>query len=154
MGTSASLSWSDPGFTLPTGPIQLFANDTKGASSTRRISIILCACDNGGTCIDAPDSPPYDTNGHYKQLCSCPQFFGGDSCEIEMRGCNYNVCPDYAVCVEDNTVSEGYTCSECSVGYELLVGMEKCIGKHCTKITAVLYHALSRICVTLFQSLL
>ena len=69
----------------------------------------------------------FDENGHFKQLCRCPQFYGGDSCEIEMRGCAYSVCPDSNVCEADATESSGYVCTGCQDG--LMIVDSKCIGK-------------------------
>ena len=124
------LQWRNPGYDVPAGPIILFANDTKGASSMRRISIILCGCQNNGTCIEASQDMQniqFDTNGHYKQICDCPEYFGGDSCEIEMRGCDYHVCPDANVCQPNATEPSGYICTGCGEGYHIMDA--KCIGR-------------------------
>ena len=131
-GSSGTLTWLNPGYSLPSSPIQLFTNDSKGASSTRRISVILCACDNGGTCLPAGDNPPLNENGHYKQTCDCLEYFGGSSCEIEMRGCNFSTCPDYAECVENSMIPRGYECFGCDRGYFTLPGLptSTCVGTY------------------------
>ena len=125
------LHWRDPGYNVPSGPIMLFANDSKGAASTTRISIVLCGCQNGGSCVEVNDRVediPFDENGHYKQLCECPEFFGGDSCEVELRGCNYSVCPDSNICQPNASEPSGYICTGCSDGYTKVDS--KCIGKN------------------------
>ena len=96
--------------------------------TTRRISILLCDCKNGGTCIEDLTSLPLDTNGHYRLLCNCVTGFGGDYCEINLSGCGQAVCPSYTVCEEDENVDTGYQCVECSSGYELS-SEDKCVGK-------------------------
>lgn len=93
----------------------------------------MCACENGGTCLEAGESPSLNENGHYKTLCDCPEFYGGVSCETEMRGCNFSMCPDYAQCVENDVLPEGYECIGCDVGYQSisLPGLQSstCIGE-------------------------
>lgn len=86
---------------------------------------------NAGSCVDIIDDIQLNFKGHLKRLCECPEYFGGESCEIEMRGCEFNVCPDYAECVNDSSVNPGYTCSNCSEGYSAIVneGENKCFGK-------------------------
>lgn len=124
------LQWNNPGYSVPSGPIMLFANDTKGASSARKISVILCGCQNNGTCVEVnhkTDTIQFNEGGHFKQLCDCPEYYGGDSCEIEMRGCNYSVCPDSSVCEPNATEPSGYVCSTCKEGF--VVMDSKCNGK-------------------------
>lgn len=135
-GSTAMLTllWSSPGYRLPSGEIRIVAVDKNNAITSRRISIILCACMNNGNCSAATDSTLLNAQGHHKLLCDCPLYYGGDSCQIEMRGCGFNVCPDYANCENDSSVDSGYTCSNCSVGYEVMAisatDMEnKCVGK-------------------------
>lgn len=132
------LWWNRPGLSVPSSPIMLFANDSKGASSTRRVSIVLCGCINGGTCIQADrkvENIRFDENGHFKQLCSCPQFYGGDSCEIEMRGCDYSVCPDSNVCEANAAEPSGYVCTGCQDGF--MIVDTKCIGKKSLVVVAI-----------------
>ena len=91
---------------------------------------MLCGCINGGICVQADrkvENIRFDENGHFKQLCSCPQFYGGDSCEIEMRGCDYSVCPDSNVCEADAAEPSGYVCTGCQDGF--MIVDSKCIGK-------------------------
>ena len=131
------LEWRNPGYSVPSGPIILFANDSKGASSTRRISIVLCGCQNNGTCIKVDDEAEnirFNKNGHFKQLCDCPEFYGGDSCEIEMRGCDYSVCPDSNVCEANATEPSGYICTGCGDGFVIVDS--KCVGKDVVKMCA------------------
>lgn len=125
-----TLRWNNPGFNVPSSPIVLFANDSKGASSIRRISVVLCGCQNSGSCVQADrkvENIRFDENGHFKQLCRCPQFYGGDSCEIVMKGCDYSVCPDSNVCEPNATEPSGYVCTGCTDGFVIVD--TKCIGK-------------------------
>ena len=126
-----NLVWPSPGYNIPSKEIRIVTTDSNGASASRRISIILCGCMNGGNCASLIDDLPFNSNGHHKQLCTCPQFYGGESCEIEMRGCAFNVCPDYAKCVDDNDSDAGNTCSNCTKGYNIITDGDenKCIGK-------------------------
>lgn len=128
---SLDLTWSSPGYNVPSNEIRVVASDSNGATASRRISIILCGCMNSGNCTSLIDDIHFNSHGHHKRLCTCPQFYGGASCEIEMRGCAYNVCPDYAECVNDTDTDAGYTCSNCTEGYSILSDGEenKCTGK-------------------------
>ena len=131
-GNTLVVMWSSPNITLPTSSLVLFANDSNGAPSIRSISIVLCACANGGSCIINEDnlgSAEFNHNNHYKWPCDCPEFFGGDSCEVDMKGCGeFSVCPDYSVCANNSMVPSGYTCNNCSEGYELVESGGKCTG--------------------------
>lgn len=90
---------------------------------------------NNGNCSDVTDNTQLNAQGHHKQLCDCPLYYGGESCEIVMKGCGFNVCPDYAACEDDSSVDSGYTCSNCSAGYQLMTDIDatimdnKCVGK-------------------------
>ena len=124
-----TLVWTPGDIELPPAAIQLFANDTNGTSTARNVSIILCACINNGTCMNLTDvTLQYNSNRHYKLPCICEEFFDGDSCETDMRGCGSDPCPDYAVCEENDTVAVGYVCVECLEGY-FLDAEDKCAGK-------------------------
>ena len=116
------------GYDLPSENITLYAEDSHGASSARRISVILCACANGGTCVEANTYETLELNehGHFKEVCQCPEHFGGDSCEINMRGCSDNSCPDYSLCINNSSLPSGYYCSGCAMGY--IFHDDKCIG--------------------------
>ena len=107
----------------------MYTEDIYGAASYRRISIVLCACANGGTCVQvyANETIEFNEHGHYKETCLCPEYYGGESCEIEMRGCMFNSCPNTSVCVDDPQQDSGYLCSACAVGYRFYES--KCIGK-------------------------
>lgn len=113
------ISGSYVGYELPSGNISLYAEDSYGASSTRRISIILCGCANSGTCVQVNTREVLELNehGHLKEVCLCPEHYGGDSCEINLRGCTDNACPDYSECVENSSLPSGYYCSGCAIGY-------------------------------------
>ena len=123
-----NVSGSYVGYELPSGNITLYAEDSNGVSSTRRISIILCACDNNGTCVEVNTNEILELNehGHLKEVCLCPEHYGGDSCEINLRGCSDNACPDYSVCIENSTLPSGYYCSGCAMGY--IFQDNKCTG--------------------------
>ena len=107
----------------------MYAEDIRGAASLRQISVVLCACANGGTCVQvyANETIEFNEHGHFKEQCLCPEHYGGDSCEIEMRGCRYNICPNNSVCVDDTQQPSGYQCSACAVGYSF--HNRKCVGK-------------------------
>ena len=134
-GSTATLelTWPNPGYSLPSEEIRIVAIDKNDASTSRRISIVLCGCMSNGNCSELIDTTLFNVQGHHKLLCNCPLFFGGDSCEIDMKGCGFDVCPDYAVCMNDSTVDSGYTCSNCSEGYEIIadpnLSENKCSGK-------------------------
>ena len=69
----------------------------------------------------------FDENNYYKWPCNCSEFFGGNSCEIDMRGCGeFSACPDPAMCRNDSTLPSGYACDQCMDGFEL--SNTKCIG--------------------------
>ena len=127
---SALLRWSNPGYELPSAAIQLFVNDSSGASTTRNVSIVLCACQNNGECTTVTEPLQFNHNGHYKVPCQCPEFFIGDSCENDTRGCVLDPCPVYAACVVNDTVPEGYTCTDCQEGYHVV--SDKCVGTSIT----------------------
>ena len=122
------ISGSYVGYQLPPGNITLYTEDSHGASSIRRISIILCACANGGTCVQVNTREVLELNehGHLKEVCLCPEYYGGDSCEINLRGCSNNSCPDYSECVENSSLPSGYYCSGCTMGY--IFQDNKCTG--------------------------
>ena len=124
---SALLVWDTPDSELPETAVRILANDSMGAATLHRVSIVLCACVNNGTCNN--DSMPlFDTNGHFLQECMCGELFSGELCENDERGCSDDSCPEFSVCVEDNSVDVGFNCSSCQEGYEL--GDDgKCTGK-------------------------
>ena len=99
----------------------------------RRVSIILCGCANNGSCMMSTSdisTLEVNQNGHYQWPCECSIFFGGDACEVDLRGCgDFNPCPDYSVCVNDSTVESGYVCDQCNTGFEVSGIGEKCTGR-------------------------
>ena len=128
-GNTKTLVWSVPGLELPSAAIQLISNDTNGATTSRFVNIILCACTNDGNCSNVSDvTPLLNDNGHYKLPCDCPDNFDGDSCEIDTRGCTLDPCPQYSVCAENDTTPQGYICTDCEDGYTI-DAEEKCVGK-------------------------
>lgn len=116
-------------YVLPSGEITLYAEDVHGASSVRRISFVLCACDNGGTCVEVytNETIEFNEHGHFKEICLCPEYYGGESCEIDLRGCRNNACPYRSICVDNSSLPSGYYCSGCATGYVFYDN--KCIGK-------------------------
>ena len=150
-GLTGSLVWNNPGSELPSSAIQILANDSLGAVTVRNISVILCACDNNGTCIDTDTiSPQYNSHGHYLQECDCSEFFSGDLCEIDERGCSENSCPEFTLCEANSSVPAGFTCSACQEGYEI-ADDGKCEGKW---VACVRIHAGCLIIYNLFACLL
>ena len=124
---TASLIWDSPSSELPLAAIQILANDSTGAVVVRNISVVLCACENEGTCSNAT-TPQFNSDGHYRQECECPAYFSGDLCETDEQGCSETSCPESSMCVVNASVPAGFTCSNCQEGYEL--GEDgKCIGK-------------------------
>ena len=133
-----SLIWDNPGNDLPSSAIQILVNDSMGAVTLRNISVILCACENNGTCINAT-SPQYNSHGHYRQPCDCPESFSGDLCEIDDRNCSDTSCPESAMCVVNTSVAAGFTCSQCQDGYELAddgkcTGIKNLLACNCFKL--------------------
>ena len=126
-GLIAWLVWASPGSELPSTAVQILVNDSLGAVTVRNVSVVLCACENNGTCINAT-MPQYNSNGHYRQGCDCPDYFSGDLCETDERSCSDTSCPEYSVCEVNSSVPAGFTCSSCHDGYEL-DDDGKCIGK-------------------------
>ena len=126
-GDMALLVWDTPGSELPQNAIHILANDSLGATSIHAISIVLCACLNNGTCVSTT-TPLLDSNGHFRRECVCEDFFSGELCENDERGCSEDSCPESAVCVEDSSVDAGFNCSSCRSGYELEVD-GKCTGE-------------------------
>lgn len=129
-GLIAWLVWGSPGSELPSTAIQILVNDSLGAVTVRNISVVLCACENNGTCINAT-TPQYNNNGHYLQECDCPDYFSGDLCETDDRSCSDTSCPEYSVCEVNSSVPAGFTCSSCRDGYEL-DNDGKCVGECAT----------------------
>ena len=135
MDTSISntiiVTWPSPDQFLPDHALQLFSRDTEGGVTVRFVSVVLCACLNGGTCLKdnrVLNRARFDDNGHYKWACNCSDFYGGSSCETDMRGCgNFSTCPDPSMCRDDPTLPSGYACDQCSDGFELVDN--KCSGK-------------------------
>ena len=125
------VTWPSPDQFLPDHALQLFSRDTEGGVTVRFVSVVLCACLNGGTCLKDDrvlDRARFDNNGHYKWSCNCSDFYGGSSCETDMRGCgNFSTCPDPSMCRDDPTLPSGYACDQCSDGFELVDN--KCSGK-------------------------
>ena len=135
------VTWTLPGIDLPEHALQLFASDVNGGVTIRTISVILCACMDEGTCL-RDDSIiaqlKMDSNNHYKWPCNCSDFYGGESCEIDRRGCGiYSTCPDPTMCRNDPIMPSGYACDQCSTGYELVDG--KCLGKGTSDIFYITY---------------
>ena len=126
-GVMAWLVWDDPGSELPSSAIQILVNDSMGATTVRNISLILCACDNNGTCINAT-IPQYNSDGHYLQECDCPEYFSGGLCETDERSCSESSCQESSMCELNSSVPAGYTCSACQEGYEL-ADDGKCTGE-------------------------
>ena len=104
-------------FTLPEFPIYLIANDSTGRMTKRRISIILCACSNGGNCVEPGpnDILPLDTmTGHYQLPCTCPNHTKGIYCSTDRDDCSANTFPDFTLCHSNQTTMD---CSNC-LGFE------------------------------------
>jgi len=124
--------WTPMGVNLPSSPLEIFASDNKGGVTTRIVSLVLCACINGGSCLESgSDLGQLNFNSHrqYKLECTCPEFFGGESCEVDMRGCGqFSDCPETSVCTNDSSVPSGYVCGQCIPGYEIVEVGEKCTG--------------------------
>ena len=78
----------------------------------------------------------FDSNQYYQWPCECPDFFSGDSCEFNERGCDQasDPCPPTSVCVNNASVPIGYVCAECQEGYSLTGTAMKCMGKCMTEI--------------------
>ena len=98
---------------LPDFPIYLIANDSSGRVTKRRISIILCACSNGGGCVEPKPSDvlPLDMiTGHYQLPCTCPHQPKGIYCSNDLEQCSPNTFPDFALCSRNSTAMN---CSEC-----------------------------------------
>ena len=132
VGATINVTWLNPDFDLPSMPLNLLANDSQGAATMRRVSIILCGCANNGSCMMSTSNIStleVNQNGHYQWPCECSIFFGGDACEVDLRGCgDFNPCPDYSVCVNDSTVESGYVCDQCNTGFEVSGIGDKCSG--------------------------
>jgi len=133
MSTSDTIliTWLSPHRFLPDHALQLLSKDTDGGVTVRFVSVILCACLNGGTCL-RDDSilsrARFDDNGHYKWPCNCSDFYGGSSCEIDMRGCgSFSTCPEPSMCRNEPSLPSGYACDQCPSGFELVDN--KCTGK-------------------------
>ena len=129
-----AVTWNPVGVNLPNSPLEIFASDSKGGVTTRIVSVVLCACINSGSCL-MPGGDlgrlNFNSNRQYKWECTCPDFFGGDSCEVDMRGCGeFSDCPETSVCTNDSSVPSGYVCGQCMVGYEIVEVGGKCTGKN------------------------
>jgi hypothetical protein len=133
MGDNLELSWSDVTTPFPSSSLQLRASDSVGAVTMRNVLVVLCECNNGGNCtmnMRTLDSAQYDSNGYYQWPCECPEFFGGSSCQVDERGCGeFDTCPTYSVCVDDDTVASGRVCQDCISGFQISDDGGKCVGK-------------------------
>lgn len=112
---------------LPTHPLYITSTDPDNgnATSTKRVSIVWCSCNNGGTCRNDTSGVVVNSNGHYRPLCDCPMGYSGDYCDVDSSGCGSNSCPSYTVCVDDDN---GYNCTSCANGFNTSTE-GKCIGK-------------------------
>lgn len=131
-GPQLSVSWLTLTTPFPTSPLQLFANDSMGEITARNVSVVLCQCNDGNCTMDMStlDSVPFDSNRYYQWPCACPEFFGGDSCEVDQRGCGlFDDCPSYSVCMNDTDVDIGYVCQDCLSGFEISQDGRKCVGE-------------------------
>lgn len=131
-GDALTVTWSDFTTPFPSSPLQLYANDSTGALTARNVSVVLCECNDGNCTMDMStlDTAEFDHNRYYQWPCECPEFFSGDSCEVDERGCgDFSVCPAYSVCVNDRNQANGYMCQDCSDGYEVSSDGMRCIGK-------------------------
>ena len=136
-GTSANLTWTNPGTELPSSAIQIFANDSLGATTLRNVSVILCACANNATCIDNTFQQPQNGFGHQLLVCECPDFVEGDLCEEDKRACLNHSCSNDTVCAVNSSAPDGYTCTECQEGY-FVDDSGKCSGMSDNLLTTLL----------------
>ena len=131
-GDILTVSWLTLTTPFPSSPLQLYANDSTGAVTARNVSVVLCQCNNGGNCTmdETLDTVLFDSNLYYQWPCVCPEFFSGDSCDVDERGCGlFDACPPYSVCMNDSSVDVGYVCQDCSAGYEISQDGGKCMGE-------------------------
>lgn len=116
---------------LPDVPVYIIANDSSGRTTHWPLSFLLCDCQNGGLCIQPEPLLPLPTNNdtrHYRLPCTCPSYAAGKYCEIDIRGCDTNSCPEYTICQNDSTLESGFSCSQCKQGYET-DSDGKCVGE-------------------------
>lgn len=130
-GDSLEVTWMNPVAPFPSSSLRLFANDSNGAPVIMSISVVLCQCNDGNCSIETStlETAEFNQDNYYQWPCECQDFFSGDSCEVDERGCGpFSVCPDYSVCMNDTSQDSGYVCAQCREGFNISMG-EKCMGK-------------------------
>ena len=121
--------WMNLTTPFPDTSLRIFANDSNGASAVRKVTMVLCQCNSGSCVMENADLFAFDENGYYQRPCLCPPFFGGDSCEVDERGCGeFSLCIG-AVCNNDSRQESGYVCGDCLPGYDQDRPGEKCTGE-------------------------
>lgn len=85
-------------------------------SLLKQIDVVLCGCQNGGTCMTDVNFPA----GSGKYLCLCPEGKRGDLCDQEVDECASAPCAT-GKCV--NT-ADGFRC-ECPAGLRGAFGCYK-----------------------------
>lgn len=112
---------------LPSYPLYLTSSDINYTTTTQRVSILFCDCENNGTCIKDSSWLPLDRNGHYRLPCNCGTGFAGLYCEEDVRGCDQGPCPSFTTCELSSSSDSGYLCTNCAAGY--VDEQDKCVGK-------------------------
>ena len=113
------LEWNVPPRRVPSEPIRILAYDAAAnTTSTLPLSVIVCGCAEGGSCIQVT-TPNFDTNNYYQEQCMCSAAYEGDFCEEDVDGCRQNPCQDPSLCEDVSAPAVGFVCTGCLEGYAL-----------------------------------
>ena len=104
---------------VPSEPIRILAYDAAAnTTSTLPLSVIVCGCAEGGSCIQVT-TPNFDANNYYQEQCMCSAAYEGDFCEEDVDGCRQNPCQDPSLCEDVPAPAVGFVCTGCLEGYAL-----------------------------------
>ena len=104
---------------VPSEPIRIVAYDAAAnTTSTLSLSVIVCGCAEGGSCIQVT-TPNFDANNYYQEQCMCSAAYEGDFCEEDVDGCRQNPCQDPSLCEDVPAPAVGFVCTGCLAGYAL-----------------------------------
>ena len=113
------LVWNTPPRRAPTEPIRILAYDAAAnTTTTLSLSVIVCGCTEGGSCVQVT-TPNFDVNNYYQEQCMCSVAYEGDFCEEDVDGCRQNPCQDPSLCEDSPAPAVGFVCTGCLEGYTL-----------------------------------
>ncbi|XP_019629037.1 PREDICTED: LOW QUALITY PROTEIN: mucin-like protein [Branchiostoma belcheri] len=123
-GDSANITWN-----VTSGEqfdLKVILTDTNNGSTQYWPTVRVCACYNGGTCVDSDDDDDTSSDNSTEtrfilQGCTCDEGYTGVQCESDIDACEENSQPCYeGVRCRDYPAPaniSGYECGPCPTGF-------------------------------------